>query len=122
MSGTGGAGTPASPPMSEADLLQGLAEALELVGWTWMHIIRSDGVTQGHAGFVDLIAGHEARPYVLAWELKGEGGRLSHDQVRWLIALRGARDVDVRVIYPADYDRALDVIVHGRDPRDVWPT
>lgn len=107
--------------MTEADLLTGLSEALEIAGWTWMHIIRSDGVTQGHAGFPDLIAGHEARPFLLAWELKGERGRISSDQFRWMIALRGSRDVDVRVIYPVDYDRALDVIVRGHHPKDVWP-
>lgn len=109
-----------SDAMTEDDLLAGLADALTIAGWTWMHIIRSDGVTQGHAGFVDLIAGHEARPYVLAWELKGPTGRITPDQWRWMLALKGAAGVDVRVIKPDDYDRALDVIVRGRDPRDVW--
>lgn len=107
--------------MSEADLLAGLTDALTISGWTWTHIIRSDRVTMGHPGLPDLIAGHEARPFVLAWELKALGGSLSHDQVRWLIALRGASGVDVRVIYPQDYDRALDVILRGSHPRDVWP-
>lgn len=106
--------------MTEADLLEGITDALTITGWTWMHIIRSDGVTQGHAGFVDLIAGHEARPFVLAWELKGPDGRISLEQFRWIAALRGAAGIDVRVIRPADYDRALDVIVRGHHPRDVW--
>lgn len=108
-------------PMGEDDLLSGLAEALTMTGWIWMHIIRSDGVTQGNPGFVDIIAGHEAMPIVLAWELKGEGGRLTTDQWAWAIALKGAAGVDYRVIRPVDYDRALEVIVHRRLPRDVWP-
>lgn len=108
-------------PMTEDELLAGLTDALTIAGWTWMHIIRSDGVTMGHAGFPDLVAGHEAQPFILAWELKAAGGRITTDQWRWMVALKGSRDVDVRVIRPADYDQALEVIVRGRDPRDVWP-
>lgn len=109
------------PAMTEDELLAGITDALTIAGWTWTHIIRSDRVTQGHAGLPDILAGHESRPFVLAWELKKIGGTLTHDQVRWLIALRGASGVDVRVIYPPDYDRALDVIIRGMHPRDVWP-
>lgn len=106
---------------TEADLLAGLTDALTIAGWTWMHIIRSDGVTQGHAGFPDLIAAHSARPFALIWELKGPGGQLTHDQFGWLLALKGATGVDARVVRPADYDHALAVIIGGAYPRDVFP-
>lgn len=106
--------------MTEDELLQGITDALTIAGWTWTHIIRSDGVTQGHAGLPDILAGHEARPFLLAWELKGDGGQPTHDQLRWLLALRGAAGVDARVIRPGDYDHALEVIIHGRYPQDVF--
>jgi len=107
--------------MTEDELLTGLTDALTLAGWTWTHIIRSDGVTMGHAGLPDVLAGHEAVPFVLAWELKAESGRLTAEQFRWAIALRGSPSIDVRVIRPSDYDQALEVIIRRRDPRDVWP-
>lgn len=110
--------------MSEDELLQGLTEALTLCGWRWMHIIRSDGVTAGSAGWPDLVAVHPDRDVVLAWELKGERGVVSGDQAAWLVGLRD-RQVDARLVRPMDYDAALRVITApgGRnlDPRDHWP-
>ena len=94
--------------MTEAELLQGLAEALEFTGWTWTHIIRSDGVTQGRGGIPDLLAGRTDRPFLLAWELKGDKGQLTPDQVAWMLVMR-VEGIDVRVIRPADYDKALEV-------------
>lgn len=93
----------------------GLTEALELAGWRWLHIIRSDGVTAGSSGFPDLIAVHPHRAIVLAWELKSDRGQLTPDQAGWLIGLR-ERAIDARVIRPADYDEALQVILGARDP------
>lgn len=107
--------------MTEEELLVGITDALTIAGWTWMHILRSDHVTMGHAGFPDVVAAHPAQPFVLAWELKSQKGTISPEQWRWMQALGASRDVDVRVIRPADYDLALEVIVHGRQPRDVWP-
>jgi hypothetical protein len=105
--------------MTERELLEALAEALELTGWTWMHIIRSDGVTQGDRGFPDLIAGKQGVDWMLAWELKSATGQPTADQLGWQLALRHS-GIDVRIVRPVDYDRALEVIVRGRDPREVW--
>ena len=120
--------------MTEAELLAGITDALTIAGWRWMHIIRSDGVTQGHSGWVDVTAVHPTRALLLLWELKGDGGVLSHEQVGWIvplatiatrvrervIALAGPAGelVDARVLWPADYDTALALIV-GKIDR--WP-
>jgi hypothetical protein len=108
--------------MTEDELLAGITEALTFGGWTWTHLIRSDGVTMGNAGLPDVIACHPERPWVLAWELKGERGVVSHDQLRWLLSLASVPGVDARVIRPSDYDRALGVILKGWPPYTTWPT
>ncbi|HEV8282339.1 MAG TPA: hypothetical protein VGQ02_10790 [Candidatus Limnocylindrales bacterium] len=105
--------------MTEDELLEGITDALTLAGWRWMHIRRSDGITVGMQGFPDLIAGHPERDYVLAWELKSQTGVVMPDQAAWLFAL-GVSCVDTRVIRPEDYDNALEVVLKGRDPREVW--
>jgi len=65
----------------------------------------------GDPGLPDIIATNEARGLVLAWELKGNGGRPTGDQLAWIRGLETAPGVDARVIWPADYDRALSVIL-----------
>lgn len=113
--------------MTEAELLTGLTEALEIAGWRWTHIRRSDGITMGSPGLPDIIATHPSRDVVLAWELKDRRGQPTPDQVAWVVSLRD-RVVDARVIRPAEYDAALDIILgragavrHAVDPRDSWP-
>lgn len=105
--------------MTEDELLEGITDALTLAGWRWMHIRRSDRITVGHEGFPDIIAGHSEREYVLAWELKAKAGVVMPDQAAWLIALR-VPSIDARIIRPEDYDGALEVILKGRDPSDVF--
>lgn len=105
--------------MTEAELLEGITDAMTLAGWRWMHIRRSDNITVGHQGFPDVIAGHAEREYVLAWELKSKDGVVMPDQAAWLIALR-VPSIDARIIRPADYDAALEVILRGRDPSEVF--
>jgi hypothetical protein len=102
--------------MTEAELLQGITEALTLAGWTWTHIRRSDGVTMGDPGLPDIIATNSSRGLVLAWELKADRGQLTIDQWAWQRGFRAAVTVDARVIRPADYDRALDVIIGMVNP------
>jgi hypothetical protein len=104
--------------VTEDELLAGITGALELAGWRWMHIIRSDGVTQGDAGWPDIVAIHTGRAApMLLWELKGDGGRPSGDQVAWIAAAFALGDrwapapVDARFLYPVDYDVALDLIL-----------
>lgn len=107
--------------MTEDELLAGITEALTFGGWTWTHLIRSDGVTMGHAGLPDILAVHPQRELMLAWELKSTKGQLRIDQLRWLLALGSVVGVDARTIRPEQYDQALDVILKGRHPLLVWP-
>lgn len=100
--------------MTEAELLAGITEALELSGWLWTHIRRSDGVTMGDAGLPDVIAVHPTRGLVLAWELKSARGSATLDQAAWLAGFRRAQTVDARIVRPADYDDALAVIVGAK--------
>lgn len=97
--------------MNEDELLEGVTGALTLSGWRWTHIRRSDRVTMGDAGLPDIIAVHPSRGIVLAWELKGAGGRPTGDQVAWIAGLHTAHTLDARILYPADYDEALRLIV-----------
>jgi hypothetical protein len=108
-------------PMSEADLLTGICEALTLGGWVWTHIRRSDGITVGNAGLPDIIAAHHGRTFMLAWELKADRGTVSVDQYRWLHALGPCHPtVDARVIRPQLYDAALRVLLYGETPGQAF--
>lgn len=99
-------------PESEAELLIGLTEAMTLAGWLWTHHRRSDlAVMMGTVGFPDIVAVHPSRGQILAWELKGPGGRPTGDQVAWIAALAPHPTVDARIVYPADYDAALRVVL-----------
>lgn len=101
--------------MTEDELLLGLTQALTSAGWRWTHIINSHGVTQGWPGLPDIIAVHPSRGQVLAWELKGSGGKPTGDQVAWIAAMANPKvKVDARILYPVDYDRALELITGKR--------
>jgi hypothetical protein len=103
--------------MTEEELLAGITEALTLAGWRWSHHRRSDlAQMQGMPGLPDIIAVHPTRKIVLAWELKGEGGRVTGDQVAWIAGLAAPdATIDARILYPAHYDRALALIVGKTD-------
>ena len=102
--------------MTEDELLLGITQALELSGWRWTHIRRSDGVTVGASGLPDIIAAHPSRNIALAWELKTERGVLTPDQAAWQIVLADRR-IDARIVRPSDYDEALRDIFGG-----AWPS
>lgn len=102
--------------MTEDELLAGITEALELTGWTWTHIRRSDGITVGHVGFPDVVATHVDRHLALVWELKSATGQATAGQVAWLLGFLDVPGVDARLIRPEDYDAALEVIVRGVEP------
>lgn len=106
--------------MTEDELLAGVTEALTFGGWRWTHIRRSDGITQGMTGLPDIIAAHAELGLVLAWELKTAKGQPTYDQLAWIRAMSPARDVDARVIRPADYDAALEVILRGASPAEAF--
>jgi hypothetical protein len=107
--------------MTEAELLQGITDALTIAGWRWTHIRRSDGITQGFAGLPDIIAAHPMRTVLLAWELKATDGVVSVDQLGWLLAAQGP-GVDARVVRPSQYDEALAVIIQGVPPLIAFGT
>ncbi len=96
--------------MTEDELLAGITDALTLAGWTWTHIRRSDGITMGNAGLPDIIAVHPVRQTMLLWELKADRGRVTTDQLRWLIG-GAASIVDARIVKPDEYDEALAIIL-----------
>lgn len=106
--------------MTEDELLQGITEALTFGGWRWTHILRSDGVTMGMSGLPDIIAAHAERTLVLAWELKNATNQATLDQWAWLKGLAVCAHVDARVVRPADYDHALEVILRGVAPIDAF--
>lgn len=99
-------------PTTEDEMLEGITQALTLAGWRWTHARRSDqAAMMGDAGVPDIVAVHPIWGLILAWELKGPGGRPTGDQVAWIAALAPHPSVDARIIYPADYDSALRVVL-----------
>ena len=110
--------------MTEDELLSGVTEAMTIAGWRWLHIRRSDrAITMGMRGFPDLIA---VPPGVAGWseralaiELKSNEGRVTTDQAAWLVGLAQA-GVTVAVVRPADYDRALRLILDGVSAQSLW--
>jgi hypothetical protein len=100
-------------PSEEDAYLTGLIEAAYAGGWRVHHDRRSDlALTQGHAGFPDIIAAHPGRGLVVAWEIKDQG-HSTQDQAAWLGALR-AGGVDARVIRPDGYDQAIELLLGSR--------
>lgn len=110
-------------PTTEDELLVGITQALTLAGWRWTHARRSDqAVMMGDPGVPDIVAVHPVWGLILAWELKGPDGRPTGDQVAWLAALAPHADVDARIIYPADYDAALRLVLGFDTLESVrWP-
>lgn len=104
--------------MSERDLQDSIVQLARQGGWLVMHTrpaLNRHGKwstpLQGNPGFVDLVLCRP--PRLLLLELKSERGRLSPDQRVWIDALRGS-GVDVRVIYPRDFDEIASVLTGGR--------
>jgi hypothetical protein len=91
--------------VTEREFQRAVTDALTLFGWRWCHF--RPGRTQrgwrtaltGAAGFPDLVA---VRDRVLLIELKGEAGRLSDEQRRWLADL-GSAGADVHCWRPSDW-------------------
>lgn len=103
--------------MTEDELLTGLVGALEICGWAYVHLGSDQrGVYRGAPGWPDLFAIHPNGQRGLAWELKGDGGRVTPDQAGWIALLRAVlvdRPMDVGLVRPADYDAALAWILTG---------
>jgi acetyl esterase/lipase len=105
-----------SSPITEAEWLRSVGDALDLTGWAWIHhrpARRAQGKwttpTQGSSakGFPDIVA---VRPPRVLWlELKTERGRVSPEQTDWLERLR-ASGQEVHVIrLPRDWHLFTDL-------------
>lgn len=105
--------------MTEDQLLTGLCEALGLSGWTYIHLGGDQrGVYRGQIGWPDLFAISPGGARALAWEIKGDGGKVRPEQWAWIVALRTALpSLDVRIVRPVDYDAALAWILYGSGGR-----
>ncbi len=109
--------------MTEDELFEGVAGALSLTGWAWLHTRRSDlAQIQGHphsAGWPDLVAFGHGR--VMALELKTQTGSVTPEQWAWLHRMRDA-GVDARIIRPSDYDPLIRELTHRPEPsaEDIW--
>jgi hypothetical protein len=92
--------------MTESEFQRTVCEALRVLGWRFCHF--RPGRTSrgwrtpitGDAGYPDITAVRGDR--VLWIELKGEKGRLSEEQGRWLAAL-GLAGQDVHCWRPSDW-------------------
>jgi len=108
-----------APVMGEDELVTGLLEAFALAGWHAFHVRRSDrALLMGRAGWPDITA---IRPdgRLLVIEAKSATGRVSEAQGRWLVLLHRA-GVTAAVIRPADYDRAIHLILAGESRQVAW--
>ena len=108
-------GEPALIP-AEADLQRTIIEAARLHGFRVAHFrpARTEKgwrtPLEGDAGFPDLILALDGS--VLAWELKGERGRLTAEQEAWRDALGNLAGgtIDYDLVRPHTLDRALAVL------------
>ncbi len=117
----------ASSPITEAEWLRSVGDALDLTGWAWIHprpARRADGKwttpTQGNSakGFPDIVANRP--PRVLWLELKTERGRVSPEQKDWLERLR-ASGQEVHVLrLPRDWNFFIELT--ARDPEQLTLT
>lgn len=85
-----------------------------LGGWTWCHFrtswTRGEWRTalSGDKGFPDYIATREGECVFI--EIKGDGGKVSVDQQKWIDLLRGAGQ-RVYVFLPKDFEEAKEVLL-----------
>lgn len=102
-----GVSCPVVRSMSENDLLRGVLDACELLGWRTLHIRPArtssswrTAVQGSGAGFPDVLAvrGHR----LVVAELKSATGKLTEDQNTWLLSFAAA-GAETFVWRPADY-------------------
>jgi hypothetical protein len=88
--------------MPEDDLLSGIADLSHRLRWLSYHVRRSDrAVTQGTAGFPDLIMARP--PRLLLIELKSQLGELAPLQQLWREALERCPGIEYYVWRPSDW-------------------
>lgn len=101
---------------TEEELLLAVTEAMSFFGWRWTHTRRSDkALTMGDPGVPDIIAARH--PRVLFVELKSETGKLTTEQMAWVLAIAGQKPDErlpghpqIYVWRPSDLDRAIETL------------
>ena len=114
-------------PLTEAEWLRSVGDALDLTGWAWIHhrpARRAQGkwttATQGNSakGFPDVVA---VRPPRVLWlELKTERGRVSVEQNSWLDLLRASGQEAHVLRMPRDWSSFTALI--APDPEQLTLT
>lgn len=93
------------PPMTEAELLANIKAAAKEWGWLAFHNRYSIG---SDPGWPDLVLVKDG--LLLAWEVKGNRGKLSPAQEAWLASLAQVPGVDARVVREADLEECYRII------------
>jgi hypothetical protein len=108
-------------PMTEDQLVHGLADAMSLSGWHWWHVRRSDrALWMGTKGWPDLTAlPPRLNGPLLVIEAKSAHGVVTPEQGRWL-ALLHRTGITTAVIRPNRYDRAIHLILDGLSDQASW--
>lgn len=106
--------------MTEDELLTGLVHACLISGWQVWHARRSDRATvMGTQGWPDITALPPTGGPLLVIECKSAGGAVTADQAGWLLGLSKA-GVTAAVVRPADYDKALRLILDRVTDAPSW--
>jgi hypothetical protein len=107
---------------TENDIQTTVLDAAKLNGWMVCHFRPARTSTgwrtpvEGHPGFPDIVCARDG--HVLALEIKGPRGVLSHEQTLWQQHM-GAGQLALlehHLVGPEQLDQALDAIATGR-----WP-
>jgi hypothetical protein len=92
--------------ITEADLREQVRDAAGLFGWemhfTWLSM-------HSPKGYPDLFLAHPEKKRILWAELKGEKGKLTPDQERWIQILRDCGQ-EVHVWRPSDFDLIVETL------------
>lgn len=94
--------------MTEKELSQCIVDAARDYGWKTYRTWRS---LHSPAGYPDLTMTRNGKLFI--WECKSAKGVVKPAQQEWLDALALVPGVDVRVVRPADLERAYMALVSG---------
>ena len=98
--------------MNEKQFASAIEDLLELYNWAWVHfrparVMRNGKETyetpySGHKGFLDYVVAKNGK--VLLFEIKGDDGKVSPEQQKWLDASHG------KVYWPADWPELQEIL------------
>lgn len=105
--------------MSEKQLQQGLVDAAGHCGWLVYHTHDS---RRSEPGFPDLVLVHRDRLRIAFIECKSERGRMTTDQVKWIVALEdvAAEFMDAVAATASDRLPQFRVGIANPDTYDSW--